>query len=61
MGMAKPDASPDFLPGTLKMLILKTLTRGPNHGYGVAQHIQQVSEDILKIGEGSLYPALRGS
>jgi PadR family transcriptional regulator, regulatory protein PadR len=59
MGMAKPDASPDFLPGTLEMLILKTLTRGPNHGYGIAQHIQQVSEDTLKIGEGSLYPALQ--
>jgi len=59
MGMAKPVASPDFLPGTLEMLILKTLTRGPNHGYGIAQHIQQVSEDTLKIGEGSLYPALQ--
>ena len=57
--MAKSDASPDFLPGTLEMLILKTLTRGPNHGYGIAQHIQQASEDTLKIGEGSLYPALQ--
>jgi PadR family transcriptional regulator PadR len=59
MGMARPNASPDFLPGTLEMLILKTLTRGSNHGYGIAQHIQQVSEDTLKIGEGSLYPALQ--
>ena len=59
MGMARPDASPDLLPGTLEMLILKTLTRGPNHGYGIAQHIQQISEDTLKIGEGSLYPALQ--
>ena len=59
MGMARPDASPDFLPGTLEMLILKTLTRGRNHGYGIAQHIQQVSADTLKIGEGSLYPALQ--
>jgi PadR family transcriptional regulator PadR len=59
MGMARSDASPDFLPGTLDMLILKTLTRGPNHGYGIAQHIQQVSDDTLKIGEGSLYPALQ--
>ena len=59
MGMARSDASPDFLPGTLEMLILKTLTRGPNHGYGIAQRIQQVSEDTLKIGEGSLYPALQ--
>jgi|SRR5579872_5498776 len=55
--MGKPD--PDFLPGTLEMLILKTLSRGPNHGYGIAQHIRQVSEDALKIGEGSLYPALQ--
>ncbi|MCX6592877.1 MAG: PadR family transcriptional regulator [Acidobacteria bacterium] len=49
----------DFLPGTLEMLILKTLSRGTNHGYGIAQHIQQVSGDALKIGEGSLYPALQ--
>ena len=59
MGMAKSDIGPDFLPGTLEMLILKTLTRGRNHGYGIAQHIQQVSADTLKIGEGSLYPALQ--
>jgi PadR family transcriptional regulator PadR len=51
--------SPDFLPGTLEMLILNTLSRGPNHGWGIAQHIQQVSEDALRIGEGSLYPALQ--
>jgi len=50
---------PDFLPGTLEMLILHTLSRGANHGYGIAQHIQQVSQDALKIGEGSLYPALQ--
>ena len=41
------------------MLILKTLTRGPNHGYGIAQHIERVSQDALRIGEGSLYPALQ--
>jgi transcriptional regulator len=39
------------------MSILQTLSRGSNHGYGIAQHIQQVSHDALKIGEGSLYPA----
>ena len=50
---------PDFLPGTLEMLILQTLRRGANHGYGIAQHIQQISNDALKIGEGSLYPALQ--
>ena len=49
----------DFLPGTLEMLVLKTLSRGPNHGWGIAQHIQQVSQEALKIGEGSLYPALQ--
>jgi transcriptional regulator len=41
------------------MLILKTLSRGANHGYGIAQNIRAVSEDALKIGEGSLYPALQ--
>ena len=51
--------SKELLPGTLEMLILKTLSRGPNHGYGIAQHIQTVSSDALKIGEGSLYPALQ--
>jgi PadR family transcriptional regulator PadR len=49
----------DVLPGTLEMLILKTLSRGPNHGYGIAQHIQAASSDALRVGEGSLYPALQ--
>ncbi len=51
--------APDLLPGTLDMLILKTLTRAPNHGYGIAQHIHRVSGEALRIGEGSLYPALQ--
>ena len=60
MGIPKPSgASADFLPGTLEMLILQTLSRGPNHGFGIAQHIQQVSGEALRIGEGSLYPALQ--
>lgn len=60
MGIKKPaNAGADFLPGTLDMLVLKTLSRGPNHGFGIAQHIQQVSKDALRIGEGSLYPALQ--
>src|SRR5512142_2794225 len=46
-------------PGTLYMLILKTLTRGPMHGYGIAEHIHQMSEDVLQVEEGSLYPALQ--
>jgi PadR family transcriptional regulator PadR len=49
----------ELLPGTLEMMILKTLSRGSNHGYGIAQHIRAVSEDALTIGEGSLYPALQ--
>jgi transcriptional regulator len=48
-----------LLPGTLEMLILKTLTLGSMHGYGIAQHIQEVSKEALQIEEGSLYPALQ--
>ena len=48
----------DLLQGTLALLVLKTLARGPMHGYGITLHIQQVSEDILRVEEGSLYPAL---
>jgi PadR family transcriptional regulator PadR len=51
--------NPELLPGTLDMLILKTLLRAPNHGYGIAQYIQRISEDALRVGEGSLYPALQ--
>jgi len=50
--------SPDLLQGTLDLLILQTLAAGPMHGWGVAQRIQQVSKDVLQIGQGSLYPAL---
>ena len=49
----------DLLPGTLEMLILKTLTLGSLHGYGIAQHLQQLSQDVLQVEEGSLYPALQ--
>jgi PadR family transcriptional regulator PadR len=60
MGLKKPtNTDADFLPGTLDMLILICLSRGSNHGFGIAQHILQVSNDALKIGEGSLYPALQ--
>lgn len=51
--------TPELLPGTLDMLVLRTLTRGPNHGYGIAQYIHRVSEEALRIGESSLYPALQ--
>ncbi len=47
-----------FLPGTLDMLVLKTLSRGTMHGYSIAQFIQQASSDVLKVEEGALYPAL---
>src|ERR1700757_2443234 len=49
----------DLLPGTLDMLILKTLTRGPLHGYGIALSINNLSDDVLTVQEGSLYPALQ--
>ena len=49
----------DLLPGTLEMLILKTLSIGSMHGYGIAQHIRMLSSDVLTIEEGSLYPALQ--
>lgn len=49
----------DLLPGTLDMLILKSLTRGVMHGYGIAEHIRQLSDEVLQIEEGSLYPALQ--
>ena len=49
----------DLLPGTLDMMVLKTLTRGNLHGYAIAQLLRQVSGDILQVEEGSLYPALQ--
>jgi PadR family transcriptional regulator, regulatory protein PadR len=50
--------SSDTLLGALDLLVLKTLARGPNHGFGIALHIQAVSEGLLRVEEGSLYPAL---
>ena len=58
MGKGKSERA-DLLPGTLDMLILKTLSRQVMHGYGIAEHIRQVSADVLKVEEGSLYPALQ--
>src|SRR5882672_5552691 len=49
----------ELMPGTLDMLILKTLTRAPLHGYGIAQSIKRVSDEVLTVEEGSLYPALQ--
>jgi len=55
--VAKPQNN-DVLQGTLALLVLKTLARGSMHGYGITRHIQLVSKDILRVEEGSLYPAL---
>ena len=49
---------PDALQGSLDLLVLKTLSRQPQHGYGVAARIQQITDDALRVEEGSLYPAL---
>ncbi|MGA2600329.1 MAG: PadR family transcriptional regulator [Bryobacteraceae bacterium] len=52
------DDSPQLLPGTLYLLILRTLAAGPLHGYAIARRIKQCSSDVLDVEEGSLYPAL---
>ena len=52
-------AAPNLLPGTLDLLVLKTLARGPLHGYGIAQFLLETSGEVLQVGEGSLYPALQ--
>lgn len=49
----------ELLPGTLDMLILRSLARGRMHGYGIAQQLETISDDVLQIGESSLYPALQ--
>ena len=50
---------PDLIPGTLDLLILRSLVAGARHGYGIAQHIRTESNDVLQVGESSLYPALQ--
>jgi transcriptional regulator len=53
-------ASPaELLPGTLDLLILRTLVREPMHGYGIAQRVKELSRDVFQVGESSLYPALQ--
>ena len=59
MKAGKEKSRNELLPGTLEMLILKTLSIESMHGYGIAQHIQMISADVLTIEEGSLYPALQ--
>jgi PadR family transcriptional regulator len=53
-----PKAKLDLLQGTLDLLILKTIALGPMHGWGISQRIQQISDDVLRVNQGSLYPAL---
>jgi transcriptional regulator len=55
--MGKPNRG-ELVQGTLDMLVLKTLAPGPMHGWGIARSIQRISEDVLRVEEGSLYPAL---
>ena len=57
--MGHREVAPDLLPGTLDLLILKVLMRGPLHGYGIAERVKQVSDEVLQVGESSLYPALQ--
>src|SRR5262249_15955710 len=57
--MAAFNEAPDLLPGTLDLLILKTLTRGSMHGYAIVEHLRSASNDVLQVGESSLYPALQ--
>jgi transcriptional regulator len=53
------DKKPDLMPGTLDLLIMKTLSRAPLHGYGIVLAIKRLSDDVLTVEEGSLYPALQ--
>jgi transcriptional regulator len=57
MGADKPAGS--LIQGTLDMLILTCLARRPEHGFGIAEHVRRVSDDVLRVEEGSLYPALQ--
>lgn len=57
--MGEKSRAIELLPGTLDLLILRTLAGGPMHGYGIAQRLKQVSDDVLRVGESSLYPALQ--
>lgn len=57
--MGRTNEAPDLLPGTLDMLVLRTLVRGPLHGYAIAERLRQGSNDVLIVGESSLYPALQ--
>jgi transcriptional regulator len=53
-----PTTKPEILQGTLDLLVLRTLALGPQHGWGISQRIQQLSSEVLRVNQGSLYPAL---
>jgi transcriptional regulator len=53
------DRAPELLPGTLDLLILRTLLNGPKHGYGISSRVREISNHVLRVGESSLYPALQ--
>ena len=55
--MSRPP-TPDLLPGTLDLMILRTLQTEPRHGWAISERIQQISQDVLQVNQGSLYPAL---
>ena len=57
--MGLTNISSDLLPGTLELLILKALVAGARHGYGIVEHLRQASDDVLRVGESALYPALQ--
>jgi transcriptional regulator len=57
--MGLTNAPSDLLPGTLELLILKSLVSGPKHGYAIVEHLRVSSQDVLHIGESALYPALQ--
>ena len=57
--MGLTNTSSDFLPGTLELLILKSLLGGAKHGYGIVEHLRLASDEVLRVGESALYPALQ--
>ena len=57
--MGLTNAPSDLLPGTLELLILRTLVGGAKHGYGIVEHLRLTSGDVLRVGESALYPALQ--
>jgi transcriptional regulator len=57
--VARPDGNSELLPGTLDLLVLRALRGGTLHGYGIAERLRTVSDDVLQVGESSLYPALQ--